>query len=123
MQHVPSSNGELYYLRVLLTKVRGPQEYKDIKTYVGIEYDKFRDYCFARDLLDDDTEFIDAIKEAGFWGSGYELRLLFVTMLLSNTLSRPDYVWKQTWALLSEVIVYMQRRSMGCPGKIFLIVM
>ena len=105
----------------MLTKVRGPEKYKDIKTYAGIQHNNFRDACFVRGLLDDDMEFINVIKKVSFSGSGHELRILFATMLLSNTLSRPEHVWDQTWSILSEDILYMYRRSMGYSGKIYLL--
>ncbi|KAD4981810.1 hypothetical protein E3N88_18481 [Mikania micrantha] len=48
-------------------------------------------------------------------GSGYYLRSLFATMLLSNTLSRPDFVWENTWTYLSDGILYRQRKRMNYP--------
>ena len=44
-------------------------------------------------LLADDKEYIDAIKEASEFASGYQLRRLFVTLLSMNTISKPDIVW------------------------------
>ena len=96
LQYVPPSNSELYYLRILLTKVGGLEDFSDIITYLGTIHDKFRGTWYARGLLDDDNEFISAIKEVSFWGSGHELRFLFTIMLLSNTMSRPEFIWEQT---------------------------
>ncbi|XP_076905356.1 uncharacterized protein LOC143561097 [Bidens hawaiensis] len=47
-------------------------------------------------------EYIEAIKEASASGSGYYLRALFGSMLLSSSLSRPDFVWEKTWEYLSD---------------------
>ncbi|XP_057763551.1 uncharacterized protein LOC130984017 [Arachis stenosperma] len=73
---VPPSSGELYYLRMLLNIVKGPKSYRDLRTYNNVVYSSFRDACYARGLLDDDREYIDAIEEASHWGSGYYLHLI-----------------------------------------------
>ncbi|XP_021971538.2 uncharacterized protein LOC110866705 [Helianthus annuus] len=107
------SLGEAYYLRILLTKVKGPRSFEEIRTYDGVVYPTFRDACYARGLLDDDNEYIECIKESSFTGNGHYLRSLFATLLLSNTLSRPEVVWEKTWELLSEDILYNMRKDSG----------
>ena len=103
------SGGELYFLRVLLTKVTGPTSYEDIRTVDGVVHPTFREACYALGLLDDDKEFIDAIKEASIWATGQYLRRFFVSTLLSNCLSQPHTVWDQTRQLLSEDLLYIPR--------------
>ncbi|KAI3806191.1 hypothetical protein L1987_22087 [Smallanthus sonchifolius] len=115
---VSPSLGEAYFLRILLNKVKGPTSFEDIKTVNGIVFPTFRDACYALGLLDDDTEYVEAIKEASHSGSGYYLRTLFATMLLSNTLSRPDFVWNNTWEYLADGILYKQQRIPKLPGII-----
>ncbi|XP_020972762.1 uncharacterized protein LOC110269328 [Arachis ipaensis] len=107
---VPPGSGEIYYLRLLLNFVRGPTSYEDIRTINGILYPTFGDACYAQGILDDDKEYIDAIEEASIWGSGQYLRKLFATLLFSNTITRPEHVWKNTWKLLSDDILHKQRR-------------
>ncbi|KAF7841549.1 uncharacterized protein G2W53_003847 [Senna tora] len=96
LYNVPPSSGELYYERILLNKIKGATCFEDIKKVGSIIYPSFRDACYALDLLDDDKEFIEAIVEASTWGSSSYLRKFFVTMLLSNTLSRPDFLKNAT---------------------------
>ncbi|CAL0330224.1 unnamed protein product [Lupinus luteus] len=93
---VSPCTGELYYLRMMLTVVKGPTCYEEIRTVSNIQYETFRDACFARGLLKDDREYIEAIREAKDWGSGFYLRKLFVTMLLSTSMNRPNHVWENT---------------------------
>ncbi|XP_058753699.1 uncharacterized protein LOC131626879 [Vicia villosa] len=107
---VPPSSGELYYLRMMLTHVKGPQSYEDIKIVNNKRCNSFRDACFAMGFIGDDREYIATIEEASHWGSGHYLRLLFVHMLLSSSLNRPTHVWKKTWQLLSDGILYEQCR-------------
>ncbi|XP_058768047.1 uncharacterized protein LOC131641761 [Vicia villosa] len=106
---VPQSTGELFYLRMMLTCKKGPLSYQDIKTVDGKKLKTFRDACFAMGFLQDDREFVEAIKEAHQWGSGHFLRKLFVTMLLSSSMNRPEHVWRKTWMYLSDGILYDQR--------------
>ncbi|XP_035837377.1 uncharacterized protein LOC110878849 [Helianthus annuus] len=56
--------------------------------------------------LDDDSEYIEAIKEANISGSAGYIRNLFATMLLSSTLSRPEVVWESTWKYMTDDFLY-----------------
>ncbi|XP_058783166.1 uncharacterized protein LOC131657824 [Vicia villosa] len=106
---VPPTTGELYFLRMMLTHVKGPRSYSDLKIVNNVKYDTFRDACFAMGFIGDDREFIAAISEAFHWGSGHYLRLLFVHMLLSSSINRPRHVWNKTRHLLSDGILYSQQ--------------
>ena len=69
-------------------------------------------------LLADDKEFIDVIKEATKLASRSQLRKLFVTLLVSNTMSRPEFVWEETWEFLADGILYDRRQLLRNLGKI-----
>lgn len=113
---VPPGSGERYYLRLLLNCVRGPTCYEDIRTIDGVVYSSFKDACYARGLLDDDKEYVEAIVEASYWGSGTYLRNLFATLLFSNSMDRPEHVWEETWTLLCDDILHRQRRLLDNQG-------
>lgn len=113
---VSPSSGELYFLRVLLNKVRGPKCYADIKTVDGIVQPSYEDACYARGLLDDDKEYIEGLKEISFWASSGYVRNFFVKMLLSGSLSSPRLVWEATKDLLSEDVLYNERKRRNYPG-------
>ncbi|XP_058746542.1 uncharacterized protein LOC131619470 [Vicia villosa] len=89
---------------------RGPYTYEDIRRVGDIQYDTFRDACFVMGFLEDDQEYIGAIREASEWGSGHILRKLFVVMLLSDAVNRPDHVWNETWTLLADGLLHEQRQ-------------
>lgn len=116
---VPASVGEGYFLRILLNKVKGPTSFEDILTVDGKLQNSFRDACYAMGLLDDDSEYIAAIKEAAFVGSGEHLRKLFATLLASNSLSRPDIVWDETWKDLSDDIAYNKKKDLDRQGTYY----
>ncbi|XP_020977998.1 uncharacterized protein LOC107636092 [Arachis ipaensis] len=113
--YVPPGSGESYYMRLLLNFVRGPTSYEDICTIDGVLYSTFKDACYARGLLDDDKEYIDAIVEASHWGSGTYLRKLFAMLLFSNSMDTPEHVWQKTWYLLSNDILHRQKRLLDNP--------
>lgn len=113
---VSPNSGPLYFLRVLLNKIKGPRSYDDIKTVNGIVLDSYEDACYALGLLDDDKEYIEALKECAFWASSGYVRHLFVKMLLSGCLSKPRTVWDATKDLLSEDILYNERKKRRYPG-------
>ncbi|KAL9156089.1 hypothetical protein ABFS82_09G049500 [Erythranthe guttata] len=112
---VPPGKGEDFYLRLLLNIQRGCTSYEDIRTVSGNVYATFKDACYILGLLEDDKEYIDAIKEAYGWANGQFLRLLFVVMLISNSLSRAEYVWESCWSNLFDDIKYKHQRRHNNP--------
>ncbi|XP_076934194.1 uncharacterized protein LOC143600366 [Bidens hawaiensis] len=86
---------------------------KNITTKMGR---KAKDSCYRRGLLDDDKEYLEAIEEASHTANKYYLRNLFATMLITSSLSRPDYVWDNTWQFLVDEILYHQQKIHKNPG-------
>ncbi|XP_025611896.1 uncharacterized protein [Arachis hypogaea] len=111
LTHVPRGSGEDYYLRLLLNIQKGCVSFVDIRTVAGVVYSTFKEACYALGLLQDDKEFVDAILEVGNWASANYIRDLFVVLLLSNNMGRPENVWQQCYNVLSEDILYFQRKS------------
>ncbi|XP_021979624.1 uncharacterized protein LOC110875727 [Helianthus annuus] len=89
-----------------------------IRRVNGQLFPTFRDACYAMGLLDDDNEYVEAIKEASFEGHAGYLRALFATLLLSNTLSRPEFVWENTWKYLADDIVYRRQKETNISGLV-----
>ncbi|XP_052119105.1 uncharacterized protein LOC110273073 [Arachis duranensis] len=112
LTHVPRGSGEDYYLRLLLNIQKGCVSFVDIRTVAGVVYNTFKEACYALGLLQDDKEFVDAILEAGNWASANYIRDLFVVLLLSNNMGRHENVWQQCYHVLSDDILYFQRKSM-----------
>ena len=114
--HAFPSQGEIYYLCIMLKKKIGPTSYEDLRTVNNVIFNTYRDACYALGLLDDDNEFIDGIKEAYNWAVGVYLRRFFIRMLLSHCLSNPVKVWTETKALLSEDLLYIPRARAIATG-------
>ncbi|KAL3625913.1 hypothetical protein CASFOL_030442 [Castilleja foliolosa] len=115
LYYVPPGCGDNYYLRCLLTVVRGATCFADYMKHNNVQYASYREACYARGLLGDDREYIDAITEASEWASGRALRALFVSILSAETLAKPEEVWSKTWQYLSDDILHKQLRTFQNP--------
>ncbi|XP_061339347.1 uncharacterized protein LOC133286026 [Gastrolobium bilobum] len=109
INHFSSNNGEDSYLRVLLTYQKGCTSYDDLRIINGVLFPSFKDACYSLGLLDDDNEYIDAIKEANFCASAYYLRnlLLYYAVLdeesiKNTTLAEIDKVLQSNGMCLSD---------------------
>ena len=101
----------------MLTISKGPTSFEDIRIVGGKLYPTFRDACFAMGLLQDDREYIEAIKEANDWGLGHYLRKLFVTLLVTNFINKPEHVWAKTWHWLANGVLYNHRMILHDQGS------
>ncbi|XP_061355352.1 uncharacterized protein LOC133299871, partial [Gastrolobium bilobum] len=108
-----ANNGEDSYLRTLLNFQRGCTSYEDLRTINGVVFPTFKDACYSLGLLDDDNEYIDAIKEASSWGSAAYLRCMFALLLFANSMNRPEKVWEECLKFLSDDVVYRHRKIIG----------
>ncbi|KAK1386052.1 hypothetical protein POM88_023787 [Heracleum sosnowskyi] len=84
------SSGELWYLRLLLTKVRGPTSFRALRTINGIIYNTFQEACAQYGFLSSDNEWHQAIEENKEFAMPRQLRLLFVYIIVNNDLQLSD---------------------------------
>lgn len=76
------SEGERFYLRMLLCHVKGPTSFRDLKTVENVEYATFKDSAIARGLLENDREWDHCLEESSSVASPKQLRDLFATLLV-----------------------------------------
>lgn len=109
---VHPSAGERYFLRMLLMVVKGAQSYEGIRTFQCVVYDTFKATCAARGLLGDDSEWHNGFREASTWATPYQLRHLFVTMLIYCDINDERAFFESFLTELADDFQYHLRRSM-----------
>ena len=111
--------GERYYLRLLLTVVRGPQSFTDLYRHNGIAYPTYRAACIAWGLAEDDQEWFHCIEEAALFTSGSGLRMLLVTALRLELLGDPLTIWDRFKDKFCDDLIHRLRQ----PGLNFPLVL
>ena len=103
---VQPSEGERYYLRILLTHVKGATSFDNLKTVNGHLCRSFKEACILLGLLQDDTEWDTCLREASNIKSGKQLLHLFATILLFCQPMIPENLWNNHKSALCEEILY-----------------
>ncbi|XP_060212641.1 uncharacterized protein LOC132640178 [Lycium barbarum] len=96
------TEGERYYLRLLLMNIRGPKSYEDLKTVNGKSYNTFRESAEKRGLLASDNNLIECMLEASNYQIPYSLRRLFATLLVYCSPANPKELWERFESSMSE---------------------
>jgi hypothetical protein len=90
---VSPSAGECYFLRTLLTKVKGVGSFEALHTINDVVHDTFKLACIAFGLYDLDDEWNVCLEEANGMQTGVQLRSLFVTILVFGVPGEPRMLW------------------------------
>ncbi|KAJ2924672.1 hypothetical protein H1R20_g12432, partial [Candolleomyces eurysporus] len=104
MYFMRPTQGKIFYLRTLLTVVKGPTSFDDLKSVPGhpVPFPTFYDACIARGLLNDGGEWRICLLEACEIQTGSRLRHLFVTLLLFGTPTHPHLLWNEFKGPISD---------------------
>jgi len=109
---VSPSVGEHYFLRTLLTKVKGVVSFEALCTINGVVHDTFKLACIALGLYDSDDKWNACLEEAVSMRTGAQLRSLFVTILAFGLPSEPCMLWdKYKEHICDDYKVALQRHS------------
>ena len=102
LYNIRISSGDVYYTRMLLTKRSGVKSFDDLRTVDGVLHPTFKDAARSLGLLDDDNEWIFALREAAAYSFPRELRKLFVTILTENQPTDVLILWEMFKNDMSE---------------------
>ncbi|KAL8093935.1 hypothetical protein AgCh_035710 [Apium graveolens] len=91
------STGEPWFLRLLLTKVRGATSFESLWTINGVCYSIFCDACKEYVLLDDDKEWYEVLTQASVGGLPPQIRQLFVHIIVNCKVTDLKTLWSTYW--------------------------
>ncbi len=122
MYFVQPSEGERYFLRLLLHHVPGATSFEDLACtnrhlQHPTQHASFKEACQQRGLLQDDAEWAQCMEEAASMASASCLRALFAALLVFNDVANPLALWERFKEDMAEDFLY-QARQVGaqlCP--------
>lgn len=100
--HVGPAQGDVYCLRMLLHIIKGAKSYASLRTVKGHTYPTFQAACQALGLLGDNREWSFAMNDAAHWALPYQLRELFVTLLLFCDIANPFTLFEEHMNSMGE---------------------
>jgi hypothetical protein len=113
-------DAERFCLRLLLHHVPGPTSYEDLRTVEGLTVQSFKEACVLRHLLDDDTEWDNALQEASVFQMGHQLRILFATICLFCFPANIPELWENHKASMIEDIMHNSNLTVHAAEQIAL---
>jgi len=97
-------------------KIPGPTSFDDLKkTYdpsrnsAHVIHETFQDACQDFGLLQDDQEWTSCMQSSETFASAYQMRHLFVSLLLFNSISNPLELWNTFKQDMSDDFLYQAR--------------
>ncbi|XP_057305225.1 ATP-dependent DNA helicase PIF1-like [Hydractinia symbiolongicarpus] len=87
------SEGERFYLRILLLHVPGATSFESLRTFNGELFPTFREACLARGLLQDDNEWNGTLLQVATIGTPWQLRQTFSFILSHCEVNDPLTLW------------------------------
>ncbi|XP_074351559.1 uncharacterized protein LOC141690682 [Apium graveolens] len=107
------NSGELWFLRLLLTKVRGATSFQSLRTVNGVIHSSFHEACKEYGLLDDDKEWHEVLSQACTSGLPPQIRQLFVHVIVNCKVTDLKSLWLSHWRSMVEDILLKQRHVSG----------
>ncbi|CAN1153068.1 ATP-dependent DNA helicase PIF1 [Linum perenne] len=107
---VPAASGDIFYLRMLLGKISGALNFKDLRTLNGIVYDNYQQTCQAMGLLSSDNEWDLVMSEISRWAHPAIIRSMFVSLLIFCQVSDPSKLLANWWESMSEDFAYRKQQ-------------
>ncbi|XP_014679633.1 PREDICTED: uncharacterized protein LOC106819530, partial [Priapulus caudatus] len=103
---ISPSQGECYFLRLLLHEKKGPQSFQHLKQVQEVICSTFRQACLLLGLIADDNHLHKALSEANESSSPAQLRNLFAIILTSCEPADPPNLWEQHKDNMSEDLFF-----------------
>ena len=115
---VSPTAGECFFLCTLLTTIKGPTSWENLRTFDGKIHPTFHDACLARGLLENDDEWRQCLSEASLTHVGESLRRLFSLILRHCQPSQPDVLWEDFRESLCDDLGWRLQRIRDTTAEI-----
>ena len=96
------SEGERFYLRVLLNYVQGPTPFTSIRKVRGVVSPIFRECCEKLGLVESDSSLDAALNEAVTFQMPYALRRMFATIMVFCEYTNIRTLWEKHFDSMAE---------------------
>ncbi|CAG8596468.1 12965_t:CDS:1, partial [Cetraspora pellucida] len=96
------SEGERYYLRILLNNIKGATSFKDLKIINNYECTTFKESAAKRKLIETEKIYHETMQEAAQYQMPYTLRQLFATILIFGEPNNVWSLWNDNFDAMSE---------------------
>ncbi|CAN1189513.1 ATP-dependent DNA helicase PIF1 [Linum perenne] len=103
-------SGDIFYLRMLLGKISGAFNFKDLRTLHGVVYENYQHTCQAMGLLSTDDEWDLVMAEISRWGHPTLIRLVFVSLLIFCQVAEPAKLLANWWESMSDDFAYRRQQ-------------
>ncbi|KAG5564858.1 hypothetical protein RHGRI_000901 [Rhododendron griersonianum] len=114
------SEGERYYLRLLLTYILAPTSYAYLRTVNGVTFESYREAAISHGLLQDDKSNEKCMEEACTYRMPFSLRQLFSTILVYCAPVNPLELFFKFEDDMVEDYISIQRISKDVARQILL---
>lgn len=106
---------ECSFVRLLLTTVRGPKNFIDLRTVNGEECEIFHMACEVLGLLEADTHWEATLEDAVITDSPSKIRHLFAVLIAMCTPSDPMHLWNKFKDKMALDILHRKREEVHSP--------
>ncbi|XP_074346781.1 uncharacterized protein LOC141685588 [Apium graveolens] len=111
LTEVHATGDDLLYLRMLLMRRKGCTSFDELRTVEGHVFESFKEECAAMGLLQNDSQWHEAMVENSHSSLAKQLREMFVNILAYCSISYPLFLWNAQWKCLSDDIILLKRKE------------
>ena len=111
--HLLSPRQPAYYIRCLLTVVRGPKSFEILRTIDGVIYPTFQEACYAAGVLARNNDWEFCFEEACELQVGPALRPMFLSALTFGALDKTTApkIWERFGFRFCDVLLQRIERD------------
>ncbi|CAN1121376.1 Galactoside 2-alpha-L-fucosyltransferase [Linum perenne] len=112
VRSIPPRAGDVFYLRMLLSKIPGALSFEHLRTVHGVVYKDYQEACQALGLLSNDNEWNSVMAEVSQWAMAPLIRSTFVALLVFCEVTTPLILFENWWVSMADDFNHrMQNRS------------